>query len=144
MIGVPGRNSLRKGMKDVGYGGNRAGAPAAAGSVDVPIMAEPAPAPAPAAAAVKEKTPTAPQSRTAPNVRRAQTAEPKPSPLPHPPHCAALSEHSKPTFAKLRRMKDHGRSSAVLTPSTSHPRRICYTRSADLMKKNADRQVRKS
>jgi hypothetical protein len=113
-------------MKDVGYGGKRAGTPPAAGPVDVP-----------AAAAVQENTPTQPQSGTAPNARhrresrRAPTKMAKASPLPHPP----LSEHSKPAFAGGRRMKGHGRSSAVLTPSNSQPRRICYTRSADLMKK---------
>ncbi len=61
-----GRNRLRKEMNDVGYGGKRAGTPAVSRPVDVPIMAAAA---AVAAAAVKEKTPTAPQSRTAPNVR---------------------------------------------------------------------------
>ena len=119
------KNRLRKEMKDVGYGGKRAGVPAA-GPVDVPIMAA-------AAAAVKENTPTQRKFGTAANVRHRrprrlnETKKPKPSPLPRPPHCAGPSEHSKPTFAGLRRMKDRGRSSDVLTPSNSHPRRIWYT-----------------
>ena len=59
--------------------------------VDVPIMAAAAAAPAAPAAAVKENTPTQLKFETAPDVRprresrRNPTAEPKPSPLPHPP-----------------------------------------------------------
>ena len=110
--------------------------------VDVPIMAAAAataPAAVPASEA-KQNTPTAPQSETVAIVRhrrqsrRDPTAEPKASPLPHPPLWAGPSEHSKAAFAELRRMKDHGRSRDVLTSFTSHASRICYTQSAFLTK----------
>ena len=81
-------------MKDVGYGGKRAGAPAVSKPVDVPIMAAAA-AGAPTPAAVKKNTPSQPQFETADIVRhrrprsesrRAPTKKPKPSPLPNPLH----------------------------------------------------------
>ncbi len=108
--------------------------------MDVPPAAAAAAPAAVPASEVKQNTPTAPQSETACNVRhrrqsrRDQPKKPKAGPLPHPLLCAGPSEHNKLPFAELRRMKDHGRSRDVLTSSTSQPRRICYTRSAFLMK----------